>query len=48
MTTINSMQTSCFLVLQYLVSITFITGGSGDSDSLSSRILASSEQISFF
>ena len=43
--TINSMQTSCFFVLQYLNSITSLTGGGG-SDFLSSQILASSE-ISF-
>ena len=40
------MQTSCFIVLQYLNSITSITGGGG-TDFLSSQILASSEQISF-
>ena len=42
------MKTSCFFVLRYLNSITFITGGIGGSDFLSSQILASSEQISFF
>ena len=41
------MQTSCFLVLQYLNSITSITGGIVGSDFLFSQILASSEQISF-
>ena len=44
--TINSMQMSCFFVLQYLNSITSITGGGG-SDFVSSQTLASSEQISF-
>ena len=45
--TINSVQTSCFFVLHNLNSISFITDGGG-SDFLSSQILASSEQISFF
>ena len=47
-TNINSMQTSCFFVLYYLNSITFITGGIGGSDFLSSQILESFEQISSF
>ena len=41
------MQTSCFFVLQYLNSITFVTAGIGDSDFLSSEFLANFEQISF-
>ena len=41
------MQTSCFFVLRYLNSITFIAGGIGGPDFLSSQILASSQQISF-
>ena len=41
--TINSVQTSCFLVLNFIISI--IGGG---SDFLSSQILTSSEQISSF
>ena len=45
-TIINSKQTSCFFVLQYLNFLTSITGGSG-SDFPQSQILASSEQISF-
>ena len=40
------MQTSCFLVLRYLNSITFVTGGIGGSDFLPLQNLASSEQIS--
>ena len=40
------MQTRCFFVLQYLNSITFITGGIDGFDFLS-QILASSEQHSF-
>ena len=40
------MQTSCFFVLRYLNSITFITGGIGGSDFLSFQILANFEQIS--
>ena len=40
------MQTSCSFVLQYLNSITSITGGGG-CDFLSSHILACSEQVSF-
>ena len=39
------MQTSCFFVLQYLNSITSITGGGG-SDFLIFQTLASYEQIS--
>ena len=39
------METSCFFVLQYLLSIIFITGGIGGSDFLSSQFLANSEQI---
>ena len=42
------MQTSCFFILRYLNSITFVTGGIGGSDILSSQILANSEQVSFF
>ena len=42
--TINSVQTSCFLVLNFII---FFTGGGG-SDFLSSQILTSSKQISFF
>ena len=42
------MQTSCFFALQNPDSITFITGGIGDSDSLSSQILTGSKQISSF
>ena len=42
------MQTSCFLVLQYVNSITSSTGGVGGSDFLNSQILSSSEQISFY
>ena len=38
------MQTSCFLVLNFVISIT----GGGGSDFLSSQFLASSEQISSF
>ena len=41
------MQTSCFFVLQYINSITSITGG-GRSDFLSFKILTNSEQISSF
>ena len=41
------MQTSCFLVFQYLNSEISITGD-GSSDFLYSQILASSEQISSF
>ena len=41
------MQTRCFFVLQYLNSITSITGASG-SDFLSFPILASFKQISSF
>ena len=40
------MQTSCFFVLRYLNSLTFITGGGG-SDFLSSQIVASYEKILF-
>ena len=47
MTSINSMQTSCFFVHQYLISTTSITGGIGGSDFLSSQFSASSGQISF-
>ena len=39
------MQASCFFVLQYLNSITFNTGGIGDSDSLLSQKVAGSEEI---
>ena len=46
-TSINSMQTSCFFVFRHLKSITSITGGICGSDLLSSQILASSEQVSF-
>ena len=42
------MQTSCFYVLQYLNSVTPITGGGGGSNFLSFQILARSEQISSF
>ena len=38
------MQTSCFLILNFIISI----NGGGGSDFLSSQILTSSEQISFF
>ena len=38
------MQTSCFLIFNFIIAIT----GGGGSDFLSSRILTSSEQISFF
>ena len=38
------MQTSCFLILTFIISI----NGGGGSDFLSSQILTSSEQISFF
>ena len=44
---INSLQTTCFSVLQYLNSKTSNTGGGG-SDFLSFQTLASSEQISSF
>ena len=46
-TSINSMQTSCFFALQYLNAKTSFTGGAR-SDFLSSQTLASSEQISSF
>ena len=38
------MQTSCFLILNFIISI----NGGGGSDFLSSQILTSSEQISSF
>ena len=51
-TNINSMQTSCFLVLRFfqsLISITLFNGGGGSCfDFLSLQILTSSEQISSF
>ena len=40
----NSMQTSCFFVLQNLNSVTSVTGGGG-SDFLSFQVLAISEQF---
>ena len=46
MNSIKSLQKSCFLVFQYLNSITSFAGDGG-SDFLFSQILASSEQISF-
>ena len=41
---INSLQTSCFLIFNFIIAIT----GGGGSDFLSSRILTSSEQFSSF